>query len=360
MKIPVRRSAPPGRDGRSAFTKTGSTYTWEDYLYGGQLLAARFSNGSIVHFDLDHLGSVRQETDASGAVIKYRDFWPYGEEATPPSGTERMKFTGHERDLGDPSSTADDMDYMHARYYKPLFARFLSPDPQRGSALAPATWNRYAYAAGNPLRYMDPTGRYLCSDTARCKSFEGARQATLNSSSASAKMKAAASAWGALGEDNGITVKFGSNPKGKAATGPLRMQAVSVTDAKGNVTYSMRAEGTITFNSNLRGSELQAVVVHEGSHVADAQALAGSFRENLSKWSNDLDLTGRQTEINAYRLTADMATLVNKSFKLDGGTFRPNMPGAEVDRVINDILGQQYDPDYLTSSAFNWGFISPP
>jgi RHS repeat-associated protein len=145
----------------SAFTKTGSAYTWEDYVYGGQLLAAKYSDGKTVHFDLDHLGSVRQETDASGAVIKYRDFWPYGEEATPPSGTERMKFTGHERDLGDPSSTADDMDYMHARYYKPLLGRFLSPDPSNGAPASPQSWNRYAYVQGRPLIFTDPTGRVL-------------------------------------------------------------------------------------------------------------------------------------------------------------------------------------------------------
>ena len=78
------------------------------------MLAAKFSDGRTAHFDVDHLGSVRQETDAIGAEIKYREFWPYGEEATTPSGTEKMKFTGHKRDLGDPSSTADDMDYMHA------------------------------------------------------------------------------------------------------------------------------------------------------------------------------------------------------------------------------------------------------
>ena len=51
-----------------------------------RLLAAKFSDSRLVHFDLDHLGSVRQETDANGAVIKYRDFWPYGEEATTPAG----------------------------------------------------------------------------------------------------------------------------------------------------------------------------------------------------------------------------------------------------------------------------------
>lgn len=146
----------------SVFTKIGSAYTWEDYLYReGQLLGAKFSDGSVAHFDVDHLGNVRQETDAGGTVIKYREFWPYGEEATTPSGTERMKFAGHERDLGNVGSTADDVDYMHARYYKGLFGRFLTPDSLAGSADSPPSWNRYAYVRGRPLIATDPNGRLL-------------------------------------------------------------------------------------------------------------------------------------------------------------------------------------------------------
>jgi RHS repeat-associated protein len=148
------------------FVKNGDTgaFTWEDYVYReGQLLGAAFSEGGIAHFDVDHLGSVRLETDAAGTP-KYREFWPYGEVATTlpsapsPLDTEQMKFTGHERDIGNARSIADDIDYMHARYYRPLLGRFLSPDPHKGKALAPGTWNRYAYVAGNPLRYTDPSG----------------------------------------------------------------------------------------------------------------------------------------------------------------------------------------------------------
>ena len=148
----------------TAFTKTGATYTWEDYAYReGQLLGAAFSDGRVTHFDVDHLGSVRLETDGRGAG-KYRDFWPYGEEATPPSGSERMKFTGHERDLGNLTSTADDLDYMHARYYRPIWGRFLSPDPILEVPRAtrdPQLWNRYAYGSANPMKYLDPTGAFL-------------------------------------------------------------------------------------------------------------------------------------------------------------------------------------------------------
>ncbi len=69
-----------------------------------------------------------------------------------------MKFTGHERDLGNLGSAADDIDYMHARFYQPQLGRMLSFDPIGGNDQAPQTWNRYAYVLGNPLKYTDPEG----------------------------------------------------------------------------------------------------------------------------------------------------------------------------------------------------------
>jgi RHS repeat-associated protein len=49
-------------------------------------------------------------------------------------------------------------DYMHARYYRPLFGRFLSPDRGPGRPLLPQSWNRYAYVRDNPLALVDPNG----------------------------------------------------------------------------------------------------------------------------------------------------------------------------------------------------------
>jgi uncharacterized protein RhaS with RHS repeats len=57
---------------------------------------------------------------------------------------------------------------MHARYYGPLLGRFLSVDPANSAVLQlPQTWNRYAYARGNPLRLIDPDGRKAQEATKR-------------------------------------------------------------------------------------------------------------------------------------------------------------------------------------------------
>jgi RHS repeat-associated protein len=69
-----------------------------------------------------------------------------------------MKFTGQERDLGVIGSNVDDLDYMHARYYRPLVGRFLSMDPISGTPREPGSWNRYSYVSDNPICRIDPDG----------------------------------------------------------------------------------------------------------------------------------------------------------------------------------------------------------
>jgi RHS repeat-associated protein len=46
----------------------------------------------------------------------------------------------------------------NARYYSPLFGRFLSPDSIVPNPANPQDFNRYAYVRNNPLRYTDPSG----------------------------------------------------------------------------------------------------------------------------------------------------------------------------------------------------------
>ncbi len=149
----------------STFTKAGTApMSFEDYLYHeGQLLGAQFDDGRTLNFDLDHLGNVRLETGPGGyADAKYREFWPFGEIASTaiPGDVEAMKFAGHQRDFVGTAATADDLDYMHARFYSPLLGRFLSADRHFGlwTPRIPQGWNRYTYALDAPLVITDPTG----------------------------------------------------------------------------------------------------------------------------------------------------------------------------------------------------------
>ena len=135
----------------------GTSWSWgKDYAYrGGQLLAAIDGSGTR-HFTLDHLGSPRLITDGGRNAVEYHAFWAYGEEIDTACGAERMKFTGHERDN---QCVTGMLDYMHARYYNPVLGRFLAVDEGNGKPEAPASWNRYGYAADDPIARVDLEGR---------------------------------------------------------------------------------------------------------------------------------------------------------------------------------------------------------
>jgi uncharacterized protein RhaS with RHS repeats len=53
---------------------------------------------------------------------------------------------------------------MQARYYDPAIGRFLSIDPVEFSASRPDMFNRYAYAANDPVNMIDPDGRQGVAD----------------------------------------------------------------------------------------------------------------------------------------------------------------------------------------------------
>jgi len=127
----------------------------------------------------DHLGSTRLITDWNGIPQRCFDYLPFGEEI--PAGIDgrvigscyeamntpaqyptsadvvNQKFTGKERD----SETG--LDYFGARYMSSAQGRWTSPDVVNVTderLLNPgSTLNKYAYAANNPLKYIDPDGR---------------------------------------------------------------------------------------------------------------------------------------------------------------------------------------------------------
>ncbi len=153
-------------------TYEATGYNWtgsvaEDDIYRDGLLLAAEVPGQTRHFHLDHLGSPRLITDQAGAQVAFHAYFPFGEEATAfNQDSERLKFTGHERDLASLAGTGDDLDYMHARHCSPLTGRFLSVDPVGGTPGRPQSWNRYAYVGDNPMNDTDPTGRVTGSDIA--------------------------------------------------------------------------------------------------------------------------------------------------------------------------------------------------
>jgi RHS repeat-associated protein len=109
----------------------------------------------------DQLGKMQTVTGTGtpAQVLASHDYYPFGSEASSTTqDTERMKFTGQERDLMGTSAQTDDLDDMHARFYNPNIGRFLSTDLLRGDPYHPQSFNLFAYVRDNPTNYTDPYG----------------------------------------------------------------------------------------------------------------------------------------------------------------------------------------------------------
>lgn len=153
----------------------GASWMWvEDFAFRGHAVAGAertAADGGRRHFHLDHLGTTRMVTNHSGQAISRHDYAPFGLEVTSirqegARGYDHenpRRFAGHERDFtaGTLSENTDYVDYMHARYYRPAWGRFMTVDPTMSSAKMrlPQTWNRYSYAKNSPINHNDLDGR---------------------------------------------------------------------------------------------------------------------------------------------------------------------------------------------------------
>jgi RHS repeat-associated protein len=100
----------------------------------------------------DHLGSCTVVVGPDGRWLSREEYGPYGETTFGGFVSKRYRFSGKERD--EESGLA----YHGARYYAPWTARWLSIDPAHALDLATSP---YVFARSNPLRFVDPDGRYV-------------------------------------------------------------------------------------------------------------------------------------------------------------------------------------------------------
>jgi RHS repeat-associated protein len=135
------------------FAFPSSSTRLRDYFYFGNLLVStRDTSGSYLFYAADHLGTPRVVTDGYGVIEDAHTYLPYGKEVTTPATSTALSFASMERD----SRSGNDFD--HARYSLTTMGRFLGVDKVGGHPSNPQTWNRYAYARNNPLKFNDPNG----------------------------------------------------------------------------------------------------------------------------------------------------------------------------------------------------------
>jgi len=98
-------------------------------------------------FLADGTNSTLALTDANGNLSSQYTYDPFGGTAQSGTSTNTFQFSGREND-------GTGLYYMRARYYSPALQRFISQDPI-GFA---GGINLYAYAADNPVSFIDPFG----------------------------------------------------------------------------------------------------------------------------------------------------------------------------------------------------------
>jgi RHS repeat-associated protein len=117
------------------------------YTLGGNTLGVR-QGANVSWLYGDHLGST---SASSGAAATSERYYAYGKDRGTGNLPTDHRFTGQ-------ISDASGLIFMNARYYDPVLGSFLSPDTVVPEPGQPEGYNRYAYANGNPLRFIDPSG----------------------------------------------------------------------------------------------------------------------------------------------------------------------------------------------------------
>jgi RHS repeat-associated protein len=148
-------------DGDHVFTEAlpGATDPLAEYAYYPGVdrphSMRRWSGGTgtVYYYLTDHPGNVLGLVNASKQLVNEYRYTPFGEhELTSESVENRLRYAAREFD----SETG--LYYNRARYYDPVLRRFVSEDP---IGLAGGI-NFFAYAANNPVTFVDPFGLWEC------------------------------------------------------------------------------------------------------------------------------------------------------------------------------------------------------
>ena len=113
----------------------------------------RDAAGAVRWYLYDGHGNVRNRADQSGGLTDSYSYNAYGIRLVKIGDTENMYYY-----CGEQMDEATGLYYLRARYMNPLTATFTQRDSYEGELESPLTQNRYLYAGGNPIKYVDPSG----------------------------------------------------------------------------------------------------------------------------------------------------------------------------------------------------------
>jgi RHS repeat-associated protein len=166
-----------GADGERVSKTSGAATTW--YLGSEAEIGPTGGFTSHIHPDIrrvgansfdylvkDHLSSNR--LTLNGTAVTRHDYGPYGQPLT----TNSASIPTAKSYINERFDAETGLMYLHARYYDPEGARFLSPDTW-DPTLPGVDINRYAYAGNDPINRSDPNGHQSVSDLFKLKDIRG-------------------------------------------------------------------------------------------------------------------------------------------------------------------------------------------
>jgi RHS repeat-associated protein len=160
---------------RIGIVETGTAPSTKQFVWDGSTMAEERSSSNTVtkrffaqgeqisgtsyYYTRDHLGSVREMTDASGNIQARYDYEPFGRASLlQGTMTSDFQYAGYYEHA--PSS----LNLTLYRAYDPVTTRWLSRDPYKDRygndaeiVLGP---NLYGYVKNNPVDFYDPQGLY--------------------------------------------------------------------------------------------------------------------------------------------------------------------------------------------------------
>ena len=118
--------------------------TTNDYGY--------LADSTYYYYIKDYQGNVRAVINQAGALKEVNNYYPYGGlMGAATAGVQPLKYSGKELDRENGIDWYD----FGARIHDPMLPMFTTQDPlaEQTPSISP-----YAYCAGNPIRYIDPSG----------------------------------------------------------------------------------------------------------------------------------------------------------------------------------------------------------
>ncbi|MBI1897644.1 MAG: RHS repeat-associated core domain-containing protein [Acidobacteria bacterium] len=142
------------------------------YSYGLKPVSQRRwiagANWQVDFYGYDATGSVRQLTDAAGAVTDAYAYDAFGNVVARTGSTPNALL--YRAEWYDASLA---MYYLRARWYRPQVGRFVTADTYEGEEDQPGSLHRYLYAGADPVNRIDPSGFANTIENAQATQISG-------------------------------------------------------------------------------------------------------------------------------------------------------------------------------------------